>query len=177
MADWIGVDMTERTCNVPGCEKPTRSKSAELCKMHYHRQYRHGSVHKDAHNTDITASNGRRYKSLYKPGHPLAGASGKVYEHRFVLYEKIGPGPHTCHWCDAEVDWLPKGEPGALVADHLNDYGDDNRPENLAPSCSSCNTTRGAQQRSDALRAAGWWSVNDTVAQLTRGGRRDRIAA
>lgn len=29
-----------KTCSTSGCIKPTRTKSAELCKMHYHRQYR-----------------------------------------------------------------------------------------------------------------------------------------
>jgi len=32
--------MDNRTCTVDGCSKPTRTKSAELCEMHYHRQYR-----------------------------------------------------------------------------------------------------------------------------------------
>lgn len=32
------------TCIVEGCEKLARSKSSELCKMHYHRQYRGGEV-------------------------------------------------------------------------------------------------------------------------------------
>lgn len=29
-----------KTCSIDGCAKPARTKSAELCKMHYHRQYR-----------------------------------------------------------------------------------------------------------------------------------------
>lgn len=32
--------MTNATCSVDACDKPTRTKSAMLCKMHYHRQYR-----------------------------------------------------------------------------------------------------------------------------------------
>lgn len=34
------------TCVIEGCEKPARSSSAEWCKMHYHRWYRHGDPHK-----------------------------------------------------------------------------------------------------------------------------------
>ena len=34
--------MPDRTCSMPNCGKPPRSGSASLCKMHYHRQYRHG---------------------------------------------------------------------------------------------------------------------------------------
>jgi len=164
-----------KPCAVPGCTNPARSGAAEWCKMHYHRWYRHGSIDKVAHASRITVSKGRRYKSLTLPDHPLAGVSGKVYEHRVVLYAVIGPGPHTCHWCNRTIDWLPKSDPDHLQPDHLNGYGDDNRPENLVPSCRNCNFTRGMQARSDALRQAGWWSNHDTVAELARGGRRQRI--
>lgn len=34
--------MTNRTCTIEGCDKPTRSKLADWCKMHYHRWYRTG---------------------------------------------------------------------------------------------------------------------------------------
>lgn len=36
--------MTSLTCTVESCEKPSRNKSAALCKMHYHRQYRTGNI-------------------------------------------------------------------------------------------------------------------------------------
>jgi 5-methylcytosine-specific restriction endonuclease McrA len=155
-----------------GCEKPSRNKGGgALCKMHYHRQYRHGSTDKAAHLSDVTASLGRRYTSTYKPGHPLASKHGKVYTHRLVLFEAIGYGPHVCHWCETEIDWLPKGDPQELQPDHLNGDGADNRIENLVTSCRSCNTARGCQARAAALRAAGWWSNNDTIAALANGGR------
>lgn len=32
--------MSRKLCDVNGCQKPARSKTAELCPMHYHRQYR-----------------------------------------------------------------------------------------------------------------------------------------
>jgi hypothetical protein len=143
--------------------------------MHYHRWYRHGSVEAQANRSGVTVSNGRRYVSTYRPGHPLAGKGGKVYVHRATLFDTIGPGPHPCHWCGTELDWLPKGDPAAINVDHLNAIGDDNRPDNLVPSCMSCNTTRGAQARHDALVAAGYWSVNDTIASLSTRQRRPRI--
>ena len=34
--------MPNRTCSIDGCTKPARTKSAELCPMHYHRWYRYG---------------------------------------------------------------------------------------------------------------------------------------
>jgi len=33
-----------KTCGIGGCEKSARSRSAELCPMHYHRMYRNGSL-------------------------------------------------------------------------------------------------------------------------------------
>ena len=161
---------------MPDCGKPARSKRADYCGMHYHRLYRHGRLDAQANVEGVSVSNGRRYRRRRAHGHPLADASGNVYVHRAVLYDSIGPGPHACHWCAAEVDWLPRGDPAAIHVDHLNDMGDDNRPENLAPSCATCNSTRGMQARHDALVEAGWWSVNDTVAALRNGGRRPRVA-
>lgn len=169
--------MPKPSCIVPECEKPSRSSVPNYCPMHYHRLYRHGRLHAQANKTAITASHGRRYRLVYRPDHPLADKGGKVYEHRAVLHDSIGPGPHPCHWCETELDWLPKGNPTAINVDHLNAIGDDNRPENLVPSCQSCNNTRGMQARHDALVAAGWWSQHDTISRLRGGGRRPRIDA
>lgn len=169
--------MAEPTCTVAGCERRSRNaKSDALCPMHYHRQYRHGSVARGPETSPSTATP-RLYRSIMAPTHPLAPPSGRVYVHRIVLFDSIGPGPHACRWCGVEVDWKPRGEDGALVADHLNGVKDDNRPENLVPSCVSCNNTRAMQQRGDAMRAAGWWSEHDTVARLSVRGRRERIDA
>ncbi|QJU52941.1 hypothetical protein SCB71_06365 [Herbiconiux sp. KACC 21604] len=164
-------------CTAPGCSKPARSSKAAYCPMHYHRLYRHGSLDAVAHKAGVTASKGRRYRITRDPSHPLAMASGLVYVHRKVLYDIIGPGEHSCHWCGTTIRWAPKGTPGILVPDHLNGYGDDNRPENLVPSCMSCNITRAQQERSAALRNAGFWSANDTIAHLKHKGRKDPIQA
>ena len=158
--------MPNPNCTVPECNKPARSSVAALCPMHYHRQYRHGSVNKVA-TPDITVSHGRRYKTRHMKGHPLASKHNIVYVHRQVLFDTIGPGTHACHWCAKPVTWLlEKTHPDSLHVDHLNDIGDDNRPENLAPCCRRCNSTRAVQRRSDALREHGFWSGNDTIAHL-----------
>jgi hypothetical protein len=163
-------------CTVGDCEKPTRSAHSPLCEMHYHRQYRHGDVNQTAHEQAPTASHGRRYKTVYDPKHPLAGKWGQVYVHRRVLYDAIGPGYHPCHWCSTPVRFAAKGTSDALIPDHLNNVGDDNRIENLAPSCVRCNTARAAYLKRQALKDAGWFAVNDTVA-LTGGGRREPLPA
>lgn len=36
--------MNHSTCSIEGCAKPSRTKSATPCKMHYHRQYRTGQA-------------------------------------------------------------------------------------------------------------------------------------
>lgn len=159
--------MSNDTCMLPECDKPARSKAVSLCKMHYHRQYRHGSTDMVSSKSGVTASHGRRYRTTHVKGHALAGADGKVYVHRLVLFNTIGPGEHACHWCNVTVSWdKRRGEDGALNVDHINSIGDDNRAENLVPCCVSCNNARSQQRRSDALRNAGWWTSNDTVARL-----------
>mgnify|MGYP002652839098 CR=1 FL=1 len=146
-----------KRCDIEGCNRKARSGSAEYCAMHYHRTYRHGSPDKVATETDATASHGRMYRTIYIPGHPAAGKRGMAYEHRVVLYDSIGQGPHRCHWCETEVRWdATRGNADALQVDHLNAVGDDNRPANLVPSCGPCNSTRANQARHRALTHAGF---------------------
>jgi hypothetical protein len=79
------------------------------------------------------------YLRAWEHDHPLATKSGLLL-HRQVLYDELGPGPHPCHWCKRPLDW-PE-----IAVDHLNGVRDDNRPENLVPSCSSpCNAHREAE--------------------------------
>jgi len=86
----------------------------------------------------------QNYRQLVIHGHPLASANGQVKEHRAVLYAKIGPGKHPCHWCGKEVEWLPgEGMKGnVLIADHVDENFLNNDPDNLEPSCSVCNSRR-----------------------------------
>lgn len=153
------------TCSVLGCENPTRTKSAELCKKHYHRQYRHGSVEKTAWGTEI-GSHVRKYRRVYRPDCPIAWRNGLVYEHRFVLFEKVGPEDQLCHWCGRSIVWVVPGprrnDIRLIYVDHLNRITHDNRPENVVPACHPCNSRRGQLQRHEALVEQGWWSSHDT---------------
>lgn len=154
--------------------KPLRSRWADFCAMHYHRQYRHGDVNKTA--VERPAKYVRKYKSGMARNHPLAPPSGRVYVHRRVLYDKIGPGEHACYWgCGRILHWTvgqAAGDDNRLVADHLDGQGDNNDPANLVPSCHHCNVFRDDPKRVAELRAAGWWSRNDTVSRLRSGGRK-----
>lgn len=37
---WVSPARPNKQCEVPGCKKNARTKTAKLCPMHYHRQYR-----------------------------------------------------------------------------------------------------------------------------------------
>ncbi len=87
----------------------------------------------------------KKYRSIKIHNHPLADADGSVLIHRAVLYEKIGPGPHRCHWCDIEVRWVVRhhgSRDGVLFVDHVDSDSLNNAPDNLVPSCHACNALR-----------------------------------
>lgn len=165
-SDYYG---TWSKCSVKECLAPVRSRFAELCMKHYHRKYRHGDV--EANFDSISVRDQSEYQRTYAPDHPVAGPSGKTYVHRIVLYDAIGEGPHKCFWCKRIVMWR-RGidSPDALHADHLNGVRDDNRVDNLVPSCQDCNVARSSKRRHRILREKyGAWSVNDTIARLKTG--------
>lgn len=153
--------MTDRTCAVEGCDKSPRSATAELCKMHYHRWYRHGDVRKVA--TKRKTGQQRRYVVEHNPQHPIAPPSGKIWVHRRVLYDTIGAGPHPCHWCGLSLQWRHEQRELSIHVDHLDGQTDNNEVSNLVVSCPSCNTARGVRSRHEALVADGWWSHHDTI--------------
>lgn len=87
---------------------------------------------------------GHSFKDGYRilsgqQGHPLADG-GRLEEHRKVLYDKIGPGPHPCHWgCGKTLEW---GGKSGIQADHLDGDRLNNDPDNLVASCGGCNVKR-----------------------------------
>lgn len=164
---------TYTECATPGCTKAPRSARATLCTKHYHRQYRHGSVHAVSIGVELSTAP-KKYKSKYDPTHPLAMKNGKVYVHRAMLFDNIGEDEQSCHWCETKLHWFANEEQEALHVDHLDGDRLHNHPDNLAPSCNACNSGRAMQARSKRLRELGFWSNNDTIAELSR-GRRESI--
>ena len=81
----------------------------------------------------VAYDRGDGYKRVSARGHPLAGRDGRVLEHRLVLYDRLGPGPHPCARCGRSLEWRQ------LDVDHVNADPSDNRPENLQPCCAKCN--------------------------------------
>lgn len=90
-----------------------------------------------------------KYKYCKRKNHPLAPPSGRLPLHRVILYDKIGPGLHPCHRCGQTVNWSTTSRtgPGVLVAEHIDQNPQNNSPENLAPSCQSCNIRAGRDSR------------------------------
>lgn len=176
----IRLIKAQQTCTIEDCDKPARTKTAEFCAMHYHRQYRHGDTEKTAVGSDIVRAT-TRYRRVSWRGHPLANKYGLVWEHRAVLYDKIGPAPQVCHHgCGNRIVWFVvdpvKNDPRLIYADHLDFDRGNNSPDNLVPSCYRCNQARGLTRRHQMLTTAGWWSNNDTVAK-TNSGRTSRFDA
>ena len=131
----------DRTCAIDGCSKTPRSQTADWCPMHYHRWYRHGDP-------TVTLLTGKPWKGTHgylvgrRRGHPIADKNGDVFIHRMVLFDKIGYGPHWCHWCGRHVQWR-----ASLDADHVDANRLNNDPANLVPSCRWCNRSRSAHAR------------------------------
>jgi hypothetical protein len=138
---------TRPLCVVEGCHN-NRSYSSGLCNACYVRGYRGGDafvkppVVKRAYRS--VGTNG--YVIVWDTTHPLSRGFGNgLFEHRKVLYDAIGPGPHPCHWCSVMVDWIVgKCVKGSLVPDHLDGNRVNNALSNLVPSCNRCNASRGS---------------------------------
>jgi len=124
-------------CSVDGCTRQvTGYKGLGLCSTCYVRMYRGGQADLPKRKGRYQTGNG--YLVLLRPEHPLARkASGMVMEHRLVLYNAIGPGPHACQWCGTSTEWCD------AHVDHLDGNKRNNTLENLLFSCATCNKGRG----------------------------------
>lgn len=148
-------------CGVEECSE--RARRWGYCPSHSEQYRTHGDPL-----TRVRASPGAGttrkdgYRQVSAPGHPLANIYGHVLEHRKVLYDTIGPGPHPCYGCGIPVNWEAGITDSALIVDHLDFDRADNAPANLAPSCNPCNVRRTQftpeqrSARSQAAIAARW---------------------
>lgn len=127
-------------CVVDGC-KNHRGYSSGICNACYTRLKRTGTLERRRFVYRCVTTNG--YIKASAVDHPLA-TRGYVYEHRMILFDAIGNGPHPCYWCTAPVQWI-KGacSKGALVVDHLDGDKQNNALGNLVPACNRCNANRG----------------------------------
>jgi hypothetical protein len=132
-------------CIVDGCGAHVRSIGTPYCEMHYMRLRRNGVFERLVPSDKRGHTHG--YVLLYLPTHPLRQLSSPyVFEHRAVFYSTYGEGPFSCHWCGVVVTWT------TMHVDHLNDVRNDNRVENLVPSCPICNQRRGIGKMQQTMR-------------------------
>lgn len=122
-------------CCVNECEREAHYKAAQMCQMHYFRKWRTGT-------TEITPptyriENPKGYQSIYRPGHQLAHQNGYVFEHRFVLFNKLGGIVSACELCAKPITW------STCAVDHIDENVRNNEPDNLRPTCVPCNAERG----------------------------------
>ena len=130
-------------CKAEGCNDVEKRGRKGYCEKHYMRMYRNGTT-ADRGPSSYIHSQG--YVVASCKGHPLAKGLTHHYEHRVVFYDAHGAGPFKCQWCGVEVTWSD------LHIDHLNDVKNDNRIDNLLPSCPQCNQQRGRH------KASGTWA-------------------
>lgn len=127
-------------CRLDECDKtPQPGYRDGVCQMHRRRMARHGTYYPEPKQTGRTTIHG--YVALHDSTHPLAWANGYVLEHRRILYARLGPGAHQCHWCGKTVAWETPF-PDGLVGDHLDRERSNNDPNNLVASCLHCNVQR-----------------------------------
>ena len=70
------------------------------------------------------------------PDHPLADSTGQVWEHRKIVYDRIGDVVPPCELCGKPLTWQ------VAHIDHIDEDPSNNDPKNLRPLCSTCNTHR-----------------------------------
>lgn len=134
--------LAQPLCVFQGCANKRGPYSSGLCNSCYYRIRRTGTTQKRIWKYRSIQSSG--YVLISDSNHPLATSSGTVTEHRKVLYDAIGEGPHTCHWCHISIKWMRgKCLKGCLVPDHLDGNKANNELTNLVPACNRCNATRG----------------------------------
>lgn len=121
----------------PGCSCGRHKTQAcqPECSCKRHVAYRSGIRTDNLPAVGYFMMGGHRYLTQQQ-GHPLASKKGQLAEHRKVLYDKIGVGPHPCHWCGKLLVW---GGILGLNVDHLDGDKLNNDSENLVPSCCGCN--------------------------------------
>lgn len=125
-----------RLCTEPDCDNPHSQHG--LCVKHASRLKRTGTPTSRQFGPK-THTQG--YTIVTAPDHPLAVSRNTMYEHRKVLFDAIGYGPHRCHWCSTHINWRAP-RPHALEADHVDYQRDNNHVTNLVPSCHGCNSRR-----------------------------------
>lgn len=147
--------MNDPTCSHPGC--PKRPHARGMCAVHYNAardrrefpdlpppELRPPKIH-----PGDTRPHSSGYTLVYSPGHIISPRRPHVFQHRLVMFDIIGYGPHRCGHCATHINW------GAgLEVDHLDYQRDNNDPSNLLQSCHGCNTRRARHANQFTVKTA-----------------------
>lgn len=122
--------LTRRPCTVDACVRTTQ-RYDQLCQVHAHR-VKHFGAHD--HPYPNGSLNDKGYRIVSSSGHILGSSQG---EHRLVLFDAIGYGPHQCSYCKCHINWRV-----GLEVDHIDHDRINNDRANLTQSCHKCNSER-----------------------------------
>lgn len=112
----------------------------QVCQKHYFRFMRNGTyeiVRKSR--ARLRYQDPAGYWKVYEPNHPLADRTGYVWEHRKIVYDRIGDSVPPCELCAKPLTWK------TAHVDHIDEDPSNNDPGNLRPLCCGCNTWRGSR--------------------------------
>lgn len=137
-----------RNCTIPDCGQKAHGKG--LCMKHYKRLRDYGDPFHARPRKSGRKWEAHGYEMVRVAGHVLAKGRKNpiVGAHRLVLFNKIGPGEHSCAGCGCPLSW----EDDTLCVNHLNEDKLDNRPDNLVPMCRECNILYTALKRQEDRR-------------------------
>lgn len=124
-----------RYCSVSKCKR--EHKGHGMCAFHLNRKKK--GIPLDFEAPKLAK---KRYVIKTLKEHPLADVTGRIAEHRVVLFDSIKFLRVPCYWCGAPLQF------GAnLCVDHLNHDRHDNSLQNLVPACNRCNAGRTINSR------------------------------
>lgn len=107
--------------------------------MHYFRFMRNGTYEKVMAQAIPRRQDPAGYWRVHAPNHPLADSTGYVWEHRKVVYDRIGDVLPPCELCGKPLTWK------TAHIDHIDEVKWNNDPSNLRPLCCGCNVWRGTR--------------------------------
>lgn len=81
------------TCTHPGCER--KHYSAGMCQFHYHRRYMGRDLDAPRQRNELISGVSKKkspagYIHLWVPDHPAAFGRGYVWEHRYLMEQRLG---------------------------------------------------------------------------------------